>query len=486
MTKRVLTLCAAILAGWLAGCGKSEPRLDAQWRFSGADGLRSQKAAPALQRIMSDPNVTELASRLSTNVAKFALEWVEGAKTINDPTKSTEALIRPLVSDLLAHESAGEIWRHTDGTPEILLAVRISTERASVWSDAFPKWVKPYYSGPVGATVSAEKGWLFASSRSGSEKSLTFRNRILGSSALPQRLLEFKSTPGAWLGLDLTATASNGAVRWSGTLSHPKAVGLVLKDWNYPTHLIREPLVAFTAARGVTPFILEAIGTGAFTRGEELGQMYLWSQGDNPFSTYGVVHADKPAHLIAKAHSVIEPRYSTNTLDGRLTGLVIYDQSKQILALSSAPIATPTLSGPTNREPGFVGLSLVSLRRSTNLPPDELFAQMKKPDVVYYDWEITSENIPHWSAGLQVKDISTGLRPSMTEGPGQRLLRKITDTDNTVTLLRQTVPGVLEFQRKAPTGLTAFEWVVLTRWIDPPIAPERKPKSAVGLPNLKP
>lgn len=74
----------------------------------------------------------------------------------------------------------------------------------------------------------------------------------------------------------------------------------------------------------------------------------------------------------------------------------------------------------------------------------------------------------------------------MTEGPGQRLLRKITDTDNTVTVLRQITPGVLEFQRKAPTGLTAFEWVVLTRWIDPPIAPERKLKSAVSLPNLKP
>jgi hypothetical protein len=140
-----------------------------------------------------------------------------------------------------------------------------------------------------------------------------------------------------------------------------------------------------------------------------------------------------------------------------------------ILALSSAPLATPTLAGPTNGQPGFVGLSLVGLKRTRTPPPAELLAELGKPGLVYFDWEVTSENVPHWTAGLQVKDISLGLRPPAANGPALRWLKETTSTlDNTVTAVVQKAPGTFEFQRKAPAGLTAFELVVLTRWLDPP------------------
>jgi hypothetical protein len=490
MTRHITTTWLLVLATWLAGCGGSDPKLDLRWHFAGADGLRSQTAAPALRLLLGNTNAAELGARLATNLTASAVDWVAGGKA--DPAAGT--LARPLVEDLLAHESSGEVWRHPDGSTEVVLAVRITAERAPVWTEQFPKWMRPLNSGSTGSTVGAENGWLFASSRSGSPVASAFRRRVLAIQASMTRLLELETAPGTWPGINVAAVASNGAVRWSGTFAQPGAAEAPILEWSYPTHLIRDPLIAFTAARGIAPGLLRAAGLGAFIEGEDIGQLYLWSQPETPFSTYGVVHAGNPARLMSRVHDQIRPLYSTNGAPGTRQGLVMYDPVHQILALSSAPLATPTLAGPTNGQPGFVGLSLIGLQRSTNLPPAELLAQLKTPGLVYYDWEVTSENVAHWSAGLQVKDISTGLRPPPGEGPGRRWLQETTaQIDNTVTTVRQTGPGAFQFQRKAPAGLTAFELVVLTRWLDPPTArPARtggQPRAlapAPGLPVRKP
>ncbi|MFM7804325.1 MAG: hypothetical protein ACKPGK_07505, partial [Verrucomicrobiota bacterium] len=94
--------------------------------------------------------------------------------------------------------------------------------------------------------------------------------------------------------------------------------------------------------------------------------------------------------------------------------------------------------------------------------------QLQQPGLVLYDWEITSENFTHWWANLQFRDISLGLRPAPGDGPASQWLSdSLAKVDNTVTQVRQTGPGTFSWSRKAPAGLTAFEWVVLGRWLDP-------------------
>lgn len=67
------------------------------------------------------------------------------------------------------------------------------------------------------------------------------------------RLLDFQKAPGVWPGIQTTAIATNGSVVWSGTLKQPGLSELPLRDWQYPTNLIYDPLVSLTAIRGVTP-----------------------------------------------------------------------------------------------------------------------------------------------------------------------------------------------------------------------------------------
>jgi hypothetical protein len=456
----------------LAGCGDPAPKLDARWHFVGADGLRAQRSAPALHTFFSHSNAPVVAARLSTNSTVAATTWLAAGKPVADAM----VLAQPLIEDLLAHESAGEVWRHGDGTVEVALAVRVTTERAPVWTENFPKWMKPLGDGSSGAWVSADKGWLIAVSRNNSERASAFRKKIAALVASPARLLEIETAPGAWPGINAVAIASNGAVRWSGTFRQPGLPELPLSDWKYPTNVVRDPLIALTAARGVTPGITKALGIGSYLEGQQIGQLFHWAQTDSPFQSYATIFLSQPNEVVAKVHKELAPLYSTNGAAGTRSGLMMYDAAKGILALASAPGALPSLTSGSTNGAGFLGVSLFPMKRSTNPPPRELLGELLKPGVVFYEWEFTGDNITHWSANLQVRDIAMGLRPPSGDGPFLTWLSQCgASLENTVTEVRQTGAGEFAFTRKAPAALSAFELVLLTRWLDPPL---ERPKNA--------
>lgn len=488
MMKRcsISALLSVALLALLSGCKEAEPELAVRWHSAGADGLRSQTGALALRAFFSHSNAPALTERLRPRATRAALEWLSGAA----PADALVGQAQPLVADLLAHESAGEVWRRPDGSKEVLLAVRITAERAPLWNDRYPAVVKPLGSKVSGGWISAEKGWLFAVHPSDSPRAKAFRSRVLSTPSNPARLLEFQKAPGVWPGIQATAVATNGAVSWAGTLSKPGLTELSLRDWQYPTNLIYDPLVSLTAIRGVTPQVIRLLGLESYFQGQELGQMYLWAQAESPFQSYAVVHVNDSAPVLQAANAELSRRYSTNAEPGKLDGLVMYDADKQILGLSSAPGVVPMLAGTEKHRPGFLGFSMVPRQRSLQPVPRELLQQLQQPGLVLYDWEVTSENFVHWWANLQASDLSLGLNPAPGDGLANAWLTDgLGKVDNTVTQVRQSGPGTFSWSRKAPAGLSALEWVVLGRWLDP--ATPRKPKVArvappapMGLPEV--
>jgi hypothetical protein len=373
-----------------------------------------------------------------------------------------------MVEDILAHESAGEIWRHPDGSAEILIAVRVTAERARVWGEHFPLWARTA-GGLNGPNLSAEKGWLFAVNRGGSELATAFRRRVASSTREAGTLLEFSKPPGTWPGVSLAAVASNGAVRWSGTIDSPGMAALDLKEWSFPTNAVRDPLVALTAIRGVTPSLARFLGVEDRLSGQQIGQFFHWAQTDSAFQSFAALHLSEPGKLVARLHDELAPLYTTNAVPGKRLGLLMYDPRQRMLALSAAPGAAPTLNAPTNEGPGFVALGLFPLKRTSGPAPKELLDQLLPPDLVFYEWEVTSENVVHWIANLQVRDICSGLRPPAGDGPVIGWLQGASASlDNTVTGVRQIAPGRFSVTRKAPGGLGALELVLLSRWVDPP------------------
>ena len=479
MMKRcsISALLSVALLALLSGCKEAEPELAVRWHSAGADGLRSQTGALALRAFFSHSNAPALTERLRPRATRAALEWLSGSA----PADAQVAQAQPLVADLLAHESAGEVWRRPDGSKEVLLAVRITAERAPLWNDRYPAVVKPLGSKVSGGWISAEKGWLFAVHPADSARAKAFRSRVLSTPSHPARLLEFQKAPGAWPGLQATAVATNGAVAWTGTLTQPGLAELSLRDWQYPTNLIYDPLVSLTAIRGLTPQVLGLLGLEGYLQGREPGQMYLWAQAESPFQSYAVVHVNDSAPVLEAANAELSRRYSTNAEPGKLDGLVMYDAQKQILGLSSAPGVVPMLVGTENHQPGFLGFSMFRRQRSVQPVPKELLQQLLQPGLVVYDWEVTSENFVHWWANLQARDLSLGLNPAPGDGLANAWLTDgLGKVDNTVTQVRQSGPGTFTWSRKAPAGLTALEWVVLGRWLDP--ATPRKPRVARAVP----
>lgn len=468
------------LALLLNGCGDSSPKLDARWHFVGADGVRAQREAPALHKFFSHSNSPAIGARLLTNSVLAATTWISGGK----PAADAAQLAQPLVEDLLGHESVGEVWRFGDGTVEVAMAVRVTAERAAIWADNFPKWVKPMGGGVSGSWINADKGWLIAVSRNDSPRASAFRKAVSSLPPNPNRLLEIEAAPGAWPGIKAVAVASNGAVRWSGTFKQPGMAALSLAEWHYPTNAIRDPLIAFTAVRGISPGVMKAFGIENYLSGQEIGQIYHWAQNDSPFQTFAAVHLSDPGKVVSKVHGEIAPLYSTNGAPGTRSGLIMYDDDKKVLALVSAPGAMPMLISGSTNGPGFLGVSLFPKKRSASPLPKELLNEFEKPDVVLYDWEMTSENAIHWAANLQVKDLAQGLRPPSGDGVSQTWLNgTISSVENTVTEVRQTGAGEFAFTRKAPGGFSAMEWVLLTRWIEPPTTrPARSVEKGVSPP----
>lgn len=110
--RSIPALLSLALLALLSGCQEAVPELDARWHCVGADGLRSQTGALGLRAFLSHSNAPALAERLRPKATRAALEWLSGA----GPSEAVVTQAQPLMTDLLAHESAGEVWRRSDGS----------------------------------------------------------------------------------------------------------------------------------------------------------------------------------------------------------------------------------------------------------------------------------------------------------------------------------------------------------------------------------
>ena len=104
--------------------------------------------------------------------------------------------------------------------------------------------------------------------------------------------------------------------------------------------------------------------------------------------------------------------------------------------------------------------------KSKPLPP-ELFAQLNRTNLVYYDWEMTGERLKLLPQLTQLALMFTQHKQLAAQSAAAKWLNRIGPTlGNTVTEVTQTAPNELSFTRKAPGGLTAIELTALANWLE--------------------
>jgi hypothetical protein len=460
---------------FLAGCSEKKAELEARWHFVGADGLRGHGSTAILKAMVSGTNAAPLGAVLSTNLARLFGEWALGNTNLDNATLQS---CQPIVEDLMSHESAGEVWKLGEADREFLIAARLTKERAPAWLAAWSDlWAKAYtgkenHGKP---SVSADRGWLFVVSDLKGGRLPEFKKKVLETPDSPSSLLSIDGGFPYVPSFHLESVVKDGRLRTSGNFKAPALADQFSEPWHVPLDQIRNPLISFVAIRSWGPQLLEALGLSEL-KPKSVGEIFMWGFQAGVPDNYVAVETPEPAAFCARAANFFLPKFKTDASTGTApwVGDLFYSPKDHIAMVNNTPFPKGIHLMPAkNATNTYAVLAFMPPPRPQEDMSAELLRQLETPGLIYYDWEITAENADHWNLTLQNFDLIRRLEPPYYQGPGQLWLwSSVTNLGNTVTRVTQKTPGEFDFLRNSDAGLSAFELVELTRWVDGP-----KPRS---------
>ena len=261
-----------------------------------------------------------------------------------------------------------------------------------------------------------------------------------------------------------TTWASNGEfVRTTGELTFPSPLNLQLEPWNIPTNLIHDPLVGFTAVRGVRPWLADQKWVKHFNIEPVPDQFCAWASGPTPMLTYAAAPMTNAASLL----QALGPRITTELnpwITNNALGLLDYSKEPAAISWAGIPMFTPAveaLATPTGRF--MVGWPGSKPTVDGKPAPPELFSQLgARPNLVYYDWEITQAKSAHWVYLGQTARLVLVLPQMPSESAAFAFLLAVAPKlGNTGTEAIQDGPASLSFVRNSirdSQGLNCTCW----------------------------
>jgi hypothetical protein len=396
------------------------------------------------------------------------------------------AKLRPLLDDL--QKSAWFLDARVDagGKPEIALAVKLDSGRAQFWRAN----LSPFF---ASATFKQSGGWLIFDCGGNDLK--------LGDS-LAQKI---SGAGGDWLDVDLNwsrlaqffpplkifdfpethlqVTGRDGNFHLNGKFILSQPLPSPLAQWRMPTNTIRQPLVSFTAVRGIAPWL--ARQNLPYEISPVPDQVFIWALAHIPFQTFAAVPVPNAENALAQLDAKMSA--NTNWQHHFITPFTMLTTNGQTSWIG-VPFIVPAMTAVHETTGDFLlaGIFPNGPRRKP-LPP-ELFTQLATPNLVYYHWEITAERLPELLQLTQLGLMLTHHQQLDGNSAAAKWLDKIGPTlGNTVTTAVQTAPDEVTFSRKAPGGLTAAEFFALANWLEaknfpgcdltlPPMRPHLKNK----------
>lgn len=524
MKKLVVIAGVAALLAFLAGCldqggGASSykgPLI--RYHFAGRAALGKDGGGTILQRIDALKETAALRAHLGQRLGGAALDvWKEELPAGIAPQPE---LLRPLVEDLVAVETLVEVHGPV-GRTETLIAVELTDERARLWDTNLVQLARAWKLGaPVAVTVEGVKGWsvrrpqaaglqvfragkwtmvglgperlpalaaaLQAAARTG--RPMGAFNGILDLQAdLPKLgkwfplLAQFPLAP---VHLTMVGRAEN--VRTEMRMMYSSPIPWKFEPWRIPTNLVSEPLTSFTVAQGVRPVLEQFAGLRAL--GVPLPNQYCtWGA----FHQYGHTFFAVPDSQASNTLAALAPRFGDamkHYFDNPI-GVFVYVTNRSELAWGGGlPGISPTLAA--FRQPGqeFIHARLFPLMANRTPAPAELYAQfMGRTNLLYYDWEMSSNRVAIGRQFYQLGGIFDRRPPPPIDTPSQKWLAAIGPLlGNAATEIVRTGPQELTLTRKSQTGFTGFELATFSNWLESPGFPwriQRQPE--VRLQDLK-
>ncbi len=469
--------------------------------FAGIDKLAVDKEAPNINKIISlqetvvfrDEVFKKLSAQISAMFKNIAVEQ--------------SSLFVPILDDLYKNEWCLVVYAQKDATTEAILGVSIPADRALIWNDNLVK-VSELSGGrkPSNKKYGSANGWegkvngnlnLFRFARAGdwvivglaSNKFNVFEDvaQKIQKRNFPQRFssnnwceVEVKLQ---WLnkamkmpvtgGADYASIAMynrGGEMKSVISLRYPSGIKWNYQPLNPPRGLIYDPIVSFTAISGSSS-LLNEIGIIKQLKLKSVpDQLFLWSQGITPFSTYFAVPVVNATNLMAELAVKLPPLLiSSNSYSA--VGNVFWVSNKAELVWRGLPLMSPFLKAASDANGQYLfGGLFPPPAKEKNPAPAELYKQiLNRNNLMYYDWEYTRERVLQWLQTYQILPLFTRIEQVQESKPGQKWLMKIADElKETATEIVVKNPREILILRRSTIGFTGFELLQLTRWADLP------------------
>ena len=420
------------------------------------------------------------------------------------------ALLRPLLDDLLLNESFLQVRGPADQTAEWTLLVRLPADRLPVWRAGLTELMRLWGMGAAATnTVEGFAAWevkgtdararmrcveagqwlVLGIGRNDLPEVGEAARRIKGAGRpirvasdywlqtelnLPRLVAALDLSPAIqWPHAELSVIGKGENLRSSVRMVFPEPVTGPLDPWNIPTNVINDPLVSFTAARGVSPWFRNCALLQQLGLTPAPNDVFLWAQGrkplqrDVPFQTFIAFPLKDAASKLQRAEDRAAPLLGTNWQRPGLTQ-VSWLTNRHQLFWRGLPMITPFLRPAEYQGTELVVGGLFPPSPLTNPPPAELLSQFSdQSKLVYYDWEIGEARLFQWRVMAQLFAVLANKPQFTTNTAGLPWLMAMEPKlGNTVTEITADSPKEWSLVRKSQIGFTGVELVALTRWLE--------------------
>ncbi|MEO8429400.1 MAG: hypothetical protein ABI651_20095, partial [Verrucomicrobiota bacterium] len=423
---------------------EKKPEIYFSYHFAGTKLLAANTNSAKLKDVWELPETKALRERTLQKLANAPQELLK--QWINPPDADRAPLLRPLLDDLLEAESASVLQGLTKQTPEWALAIRLDEERAKLWQTNLWQLMVAWQVGaPAKIEETGSSGWRVRT-RDANLFRLVWTGGWLalgvGQEGLPalQSMLERIKTDGrpvalndnSWLSADVNlgwlaeALAlpawpkgppglwpqahldlySKADLRTKLSLVYPEELRLNLAPWQIPTNIIRDPMISFTAARGISSWLSQLEVAKKLEIKSLPDQLFIWAQSQIPFQTFILMPTTNATNLIASVATHLPLVVDTNLLS-RSIWQVFYATNRAELLWRGLPIVIPFLR-PVHETAGeYVMAGMFPELPVAIPPPPELIEQVVGPtNLFYYDWEITQARLRQWRQLAQLYTLA--------------------------------------------------------------------------------
>jgi hypothetical protein len=272
----------------------------------------------------------------------------------------------------------------------------------------------------------------------------------------------------------LTLATQEDNVRTTLNLLFPGGHGWKAEDWRTPKRLIRDPLISFMAARGISPLLKAWPAFQTLKLNPTPDQVFVWAHSAIPFLTQMAVPMKNAGPELSRIAPLL-PAVLLSRDPARRMGTIAWDTNvNAVIWKGFPPLCLPMVEALKDGSEEYLVGGLYPRVNSTNRPPPELFAQFeKRKDVVYYDWEITEGRLKQWRAIYQLTDLAAARNFPDPQSAAQQWVDAVTPLlGNSITEVTAASSTELRMTRKSHVGLTGFELMTVLRWLDAPDFPK--------------